>query len=126
RVIVAPTGKEGLDAAITERPDLGLLDVMLPGMNGFEICEAIRPRDPDPPLIMVTAKVEEDDNVTGLRLGADDYSANACANADRPVDNFVNRRRTKTERDPKSPRFLVTSRGAGYRFSRSGSEEGDA
>jgi len=50
-----------------------LLDVMLPGMNGFEICEELRRRDIDFPIIMVTAKGEEHDKVRGLGLGADDY-----------------------------------------------------
>lgn len=73
RVEVAKTGSEGLEAALAIRPDLVLLDVMLPGMNGFEICEEIRRHDADLPILMVTAKGEEQDRVRGLRLGADDY-----------------------------------------------------
>jgi two-component system alkaline phosphatase synthesis response regulator PhoP len=72
-VEVAKTGPEGLDAAIAHRPDLVLLDVMLPGKNGFEICEELRQNDADLPILMVTAKGEEQDRVRGLRLGADDY-----------------------------------------------------
>ena len=72
-VEVAKTGKEGLEAALAARPDLVLLDVMLPGMNGFEICEELRRHDVDVPILMVTAKGEEQDRVRGLRLGADDY-----------------------------------------------------
>ncbi|XXT21243.1 response regulator [Sorangium sp. So ce429] len=73
RVEVARTGAEGLSMALAARPDLVLLDVMLPGMNGFEICEELRRHDADLPILMVTAKAEEQDRVRGLRLGADDY-----------------------------------------------------
>lgn len=73
KVLVASTGPEGLEAATSESPDLVLLDVMLPGMNGFEILRALRERSPDLPIIMLTAKGEEQDKVQGLRLGADDY-----------------------------------------------------
>ena len=73
RTIVAKDGIEGMEAALSEKPDLVLLDVMLPGMNGFEICEELRKRDRELPIIMVTAKGEEHDKVRGLRLGADDY-----------------------------------------------------
>ena len=73
RVLLAKTGPDGLRLALDERPDLVLLDVMLPGMNGFEICEEIRRRDADVPIVMLTAKGEEIDKVRGLRTGADDY-----------------------------------------------------
>jgi two-component system response regulator RegX3 len=55
--------------------DLILLDIMLPGMDGFEVCERIRERDRDQPIIMLTAKSSDDDIVQGLSLGADDYVA---------------------------------------------------
>jgi DNA-binding response OmpR family regulator len=73
RVEVAKTGGEGLEAALSLRPDLVLCDVMLPGLNGFEICEELRRHDADLPILLVTAKGEEQDRVRGLRLGADDY-----------------------------------------------------
>ena len=201
-VDVAKTGPEGLEAALGARPDLVLLDVMLPGMNGFEICEELRRVDPDVPIVMVTAKGEEHDRVRGLRTGADDYVVKPFGVAellarvdaalrrrrlheqeatiftvgkatvdfrahkierdgaplettalemrllrffvknegallprqrildavwgadyfgtDRTVDNFINRLRAKIEPDPAAPVHLVTVRGAGYRFSRSG------
>jgi two-component system alkaline phosphatase synthesis response regulator PhoP len=72
-VQVAATGPEGLDAALTTEPDLVLLDVMLPEMNGFEILERIREHAPELPVLMVSAKGEEEDRVRGLGLGADDY-----------------------------------------------------
>jgi len=73
RVDTAATGPEGLDKALSARLDLVLLDVMLPGMNGFEVCQAIRERDSELPVLMVTAKGTEEDKVRGLGLGADDY-----------------------------------------------------
>ena len=73
RVLVAKTGPDGLALALSDHPDLVLLDLMLPGMNGFEICEEIRRRDPDVPIVMLTAKGEEIDRIVGLEIGADDY-----------------------------------------------------
>lgn len=73
RVEVAKTGPEGIEMARNVRPDLVLLDVMLPGLNGFEVCEELRRADAELPILMVTAKGEEHDKVRGLRLGADDY-----------------------------------------------------
>jgi DNA-binding response OmpR family regulator len=208
KVEVAATGPEGLEAALASRPDLVLLDVMLPGMNGFEVCQRIRMRDAELPILMVTAKAEEGDKVRGLRGGADDYIVKPFGVAellarieaalrrkrraeaetevitigdvvadfrahtltrggqalettalemkllhyfvqhegtllprqrildavwgadyfgtDRTVDNFINRLRSKIEPDPKSPRYIVTVRSAGYRFSQKpgGGEEG--
>ena len=206
RVCQAKDGPEGLALALSELPDLVLLDVMLPGLNGFEVCEEIRSRNLEVPILMVTAKGEEEDRVRGLRGGADDYivkpfgSAELLARIDaalrrvrlrarqteqvsigpavvdfvahrllrdgkaleitalelsllrfflshesellsrqrildavwgadyfgteRTVDNFVTRLRAKVEIDVKAPRHLVTVRGAGYRFSRSGDDEG--
>jgi DNA-binding response OmpR family regulator len=69
----AADGKEGLDKALTGTFDLVLLDVMLPGMDGFEICNHIRARDRDQPIIMLTARSGDDDIIEGLSLGADDY-----------------------------------------------------
>ncbi|MEZ4439341.1 MAG: response regulator transcription factor [Polyangiaceae bacterium] len=73
KVEVASTGPEGLELVVNDPPDLVLLDVMLPGMNGFEILQRIRESHPALPLMMVTAKGEEEDKVRGLGLGADDY-----------------------------------------------------
>jgi two-component system alkaline phosphatase synthesis response regulator PhoP len=69
------SGEDGVDAAVSDKPDLVLLDLMLPGMDGLEVCRKLK-ADPDTahiPVIMVTAKGEESDIVTGLELGADDY-----------------------------------------------------
>ena len=71
----APDGISGLDKALSGRFDLILLDVMLPGMDGFEICNRIRAQDRDQPVIMLTAKSTDEDIIQGLSLGADDYVA---------------------------------------------------
>lgn len=72
-VLTASDGPEGLEKARTGAPDLILLDVMLPGMDGFQVCGEIRRTDPLTPIIMLTAREEERDRVMGLELGADDY-----------------------------------------------------
>jgi len=69
----ALNGKEGLEKALNEKPDLILLDIMLPGMNGLEICKELRQKKMDIPILMLTAKGEEIDKVIGLEIGADDY-----------------------------------------------------
>lgn len=199
-VSTAKAGDEGLEAAMSNPPDVVLLDVMLPGMNGYEVLQKLRKHDPDLPIVMITAKGEEADKVRGLELGADEYvvkpvglaelqarvgaalrrrrliakvapvtigaltvdfqnqtAVNAAGEpvemtaheikllefllrnegslmprqrilsavwgsdyfgTDRTVDNFINRLRTKIEKDPKEPVHLTTMRGAGYRFKR--------
>ncbi len=72
-VATASDGEAGLEAALSGTPDLILLDIMLPGINGFEVCRRIREAELDIPIIMLTAKGQEEDIVRGLNLGADDY-----------------------------------------------------
>jgi two-component system response regulator RegX3 len=69
----AETGPSGLQKALSGTFDLILLDVMLPGLSGFEICQQVREKDRDQPIIMLTAKSSDDDIIQGLTLGADDY-----------------------------------------------------
>lgn len=71
----AATGPAGLEKALTGKFDLILLDIMLPGMDGYEICDRIRAEDRDQPIIMLTAKTSDEEIVQGLKLGADDYVA---------------------------------------------------
>ena len=73
KAICAYDGKEGLRLARTEDPDVILLDVMLPEMDGFEVCRTLRAEGNNVPIIMITAREEETDKVFGLDLGADDY-----------------------------------------------------
>ena len=72
-VRVAPDGQAGLDAALSGTSDLILLDVMLPRVNGYEICRAVRSHGLDVPILMLTARGQEHDVILGLDLGADDY-----------------------------------------------------
>ena len=73
RVQTACDGEAGLAAALNGGPDLILLDIMLPKLNGYEICRVVRERGLDVPIIMLTAKGQEEDIIRGLNLGADDY-----------------------------------------------------
>jgi DNA-binding response OmpR family regulator len=80
RVLCAQTGEEALDILRTSRPDVVLLDVLLPGMSGLEVCRTVRTGDgisaswdPQVPIIMLSAKAEGNDRVRGLERGADDY-----------------------------------------------------
>jgi DNA-binding response OmpR family regulator len=73
RVRTASDGREGLAAALADPPDLLVLDIMLPKTNGYEICRTLRARQFDMPIIMLTAKGQEEDILRGLELGADDY-----------------------------------------------------
>lgn len=72
RVVTAYNGREALDAARRETPDLVVLDIMMPEMNGYEFMREHR-AEKDTPIIMLTAKVEDEDKIVGLELGADDY-----------------------------------------------------
>ena len=69
----AINGPEGVEAALRWKPDVLLLDLMLPGMNGFDICRKLRPELPDTWIILLTARGQEVDRVTGFEAGADDY-----------------------------------------------------
>lgn len=75
QVTTADSGEKGLKAAKSKPPDVIVLDLMLPGMDGLEVCRLLKsdPRTRRVPVIMLTAKSEETDIVTGLELGADDY-----------------------------------------------------
>ncbi|MBO0996245.1 response regulator transcription factor [Bacillus sp. SD075] len=72
-VITALDGEQGLEAAVDIRPDLVVLDLMLPKMDGLEVCKQLRQQKINIPILMLTAKDDEFDKVLGLELGADDY-----------------------------------------------------
>ncbi|ADL07068.1 response regulator transcription factor [Thermosediminibacter oceani] len=72
-VIEAASGEEALMKAMEGKPDLVVLDVMLPGMDGFEVCRLLREKLPDMAVIMLTARGQDIDKIMGLELGADDY-----------------------------------------------------
>jgi DNA-binding response OmpR family regulator len=72
-VVSATDGDEGLRLALEKMPDLVLLDIMLPGMSGYDVCRKLKEQKPELPIIMLTARGQEVDKVAGLDLGADDY-----------------------------------------------------
>lgn len=73
KVIEAESGEEGLRFAMLEKPDVAILDVMLPGIDGFKVCEKLRKEMPNIGIIMLTAKGQDMDKIMGLEFGADDY-----------------------------------------------------
>jgi len=97
-VLRAYNGRDGLNMALTENPDLVILDVSMPIMDGFEVCKEIRAKQ-STPVIMLTAKSEEIDRVLGLEIGADDYITKPFS-----IREFIARvkaifRRTKMDKD---------------------------
>ena len=72
-ILSAKDGHEGLALAVDESPDLLLLDIMLPGLSGYDVCRKLKAQKPELPIIMLTARGQEVDKVAGLDLGADDY-----------------------------------------------------
>jgi DNA-binding response OmpR family regulator len=72
-VLAADNGESGLELALTKSPDLILLDIMLPRVNGYELCRDVRENGLQMPIVMLTAKGQEEDIILGLNLGADDY-----------------------------------------------------
>jgi len=72
-VLTAQNGEAGLDLALGKNPDLILLDIMLPRVNGYEICRTVREHGLEMPILILTAKGQEEDIILGLNLGADDY-----------------------------------------------------
>ena len=72
-VIEAGTGEDGIKMALQDKPDVAVLDVMLPGIDGFQVCNELRAKYPDLGIIMLTAKGQDMDKIMGLEYGADDY-----------------------------------------------------
>lgn len=96
-VLEAYDGAAGLELALRENPDLVLLDVMLPKMDGFEVCRKIREKS-SIPIIMLTAKEEEVDKVLGLELGADDYMTKPFSVRELTARVRANLRRTSIDK----------------------------
>lgn len=97
-VIAAYDGEEGLSLALTKKPDLILLDLMLPKMDGFDVCKKIREKL-SVPIIMITARDEEVDKVLGLELGADDYITKPFSVRELTARVKANIRRTSQSED---------------------------
>ena len=103
-VVTAREGQEALAVFRYERPNLVVLDLMLPGMDGFEVCRAIR-RSSDVPIIMLTARDEEVDRLVGLELGADDYIVRPFS--PREVVARVRAVLRRTEGQPVEPEVII-------------------
>lgn len=97
KVLTAADGEKGLDAALNATPDLIILDIMLPKINGYEICRLIRAEGLEMPVIMLTAKGEESDVVLGLNIGADDYVTKPFSISELLARSAALLRRTKKE-----------------------------
>ena len=98
------TGEEGLKEALTGRFALVLLDLMLPGIDGFEVCERVRAEIPRQPILMLTAKGSEDDVLEGFRRGADDYVTKPFS-----IKQLLARIEALLRRSGKLPRELLPS-----------------
>lgn len=102
--IEAYDGAEALDMALNQNPDVILLDVMLPKMDGFEVCRKVREKKPTVPILMLTAREEEVDKVLGLELGADDYITKPFSVRELMARVKANLRRVHTEAaEPAAP-----------------------
>lgn len=107
KVLEAMDGETGLHLALTENPDLILLDVMLPKMDGFEVCRKVREKS-SVPIIMLTAREEEVDKVLGLELGADDYMTKPFSIRELTARVKANLRRTSIDREQPMPENTST------------------
>ncbi|UQA63159.1 response regulator transcription factor [Polyangium aurulentum] len=107
RVTLAAEAREGIACVLRERPDVVLLDLMLPEIDGFEVCQKLRSRV-DTPIIMVTARGEEADRVMGLEGGADDYIAKPFSARELLARIRAQARRARGLSGPTSERRLVT------------------
>lgn len=107
RVTIATDPREGIAAVFRERPDVILLDLMLPDMDGFEVCQKLRARV-DTPIIMLTARGEEADRVMGLEGGADDYMAKPFSARELLARIRANVRRARGLTGPTAEKLVVT------------------
>ena len=105
KVLTANDGPTGLELALEEQPKLIVLDLMLPGMDGMEVCRTLR-EESSVPVIMLTAMVEEDDRLAGLDLGADDYMTKPFSPRELAARVRAVLRRTARDRDDSGPERL--------------------
>jgi two-component system alkaline phosphatase synthesis response regulator PhoP len=104
RVLLTDNGPEGVDLARRERPDLVILDLNLPGMDGMEVAARLR-QESDVFIIMLTARSEESDRVAGLRIGADDYVIKPFSPRElvARIEAILRRRRSASPADRRHP-----------------------
>ena len=98
-VITAEDGEAGLELAMNENPDLILLDIMMPKMDGYEVCRKIREKS-NVPIIMLTARADEVDKVIGLEMGADDYVTKPFGNRELIARVKAHLRRSTSKESP--------------------------
>ena len=104
-VIAASDGEQALDAARKEKPDLLILDIMLPKLNGFEVCRILR-QETTIPILMLTAKADETDKIVGLEIGADDYMTKPFSMRELMARARAMLRRTKMVEKPPTPELI--------------------
>ena len=104
-VLIANDGVSGLELAREELPDLIVLDLMMPRMDGMEVCRTLR-QESSVPVVMLTAMVEEDDRLAGLDLGADDYITKPFSPRELAARVRAVLRRTARDRDDAGPGWL--------------------
>ncbi|MDR1670070.1 MAG: response regulator transcription factor [Oscillospiraceae bacterium] len=107
--LTATDGESGLALALGKTPDLILLDVMLPKMDGFTVCKAVRRENAAVPIIMLTAREDESDKVMGLDLGADDYITKPFSVKELLARVGANIRRTSVAREETVPADILVS-----------------
>ncbi len=103
RVLTAADGERGLERAIEEKPDLILLDIMMPKLDGYAVCAELRRLSNPVPILMLTAKGQVEDRVTGLNAGADDYLVKAFS-----TEELLARVRAMLRRMQRQTRALTT------------------
>ena len=111
RTLTAYDGETGLRTALEKDPDLILLDVMLPKMIGFDVCQALREKGHNVPVIILTAREEEADKVLGLEIGADDYITKPFSMRELMARVKANIRRTAMQAGPAAPAAAIPAGG---------------
>ncbi len=109
RVLHATEGAQAIELARLERPDCIILDLMLPDLNGYRVCEQIRERDGAVPILMLTARSQEADKIRGLDVGADDYVTKPFSLGELVARIRALLRRSQVPRTPEQPpqRFAI-------------------
>lgn len=107
--IMASDGKEAIEMAEAKKPDLILLDLMLPQISGIEVCKMLRSQHINIPIIMLTAKSEELDKVLGLEIGADDYMTKPFSPREVVARVKAVLRRTNTQTDSEDEKSILRS-----------------
>ena len=103
----AATGEDGLEQGLTGRFDLVVLDVMLPGISGFDVCEKLREHDAHLPILMLTARGSEEDVLQGFRCGSDDYVTKPFSLAELVARVEALLRRTGSRAPEPGPPFAI-------------------